>query len=244
MLQRRTWRRRRDAFDTIVCVSSAVQRQLEADGIATRDVIWPGTKPASARPPLSGPPTVTFTGRLTPEKGADVLVRAFRSVRDRVPDARLIVAGTGRDERSLRTLVDRLSLGDAVEMTGQLDAAGIDALIARSWVHAVPSRWPEPFGLTATEAMMRGTAVVASALGGLADIVRDGVTGMSVPAGDEAALAGALAQVLSDRALAERLGAAARERALASFTMDRCISRFELLYASLLEPERVRARVG
>jgi glycosyltransferase involved in cell wall biosynthesis len=244
MLQRQLWRRRRGAFRTIVCVSTAVQRELELDGIATSAVISPGTLPARARPPLVGPPIATFAGRLTPEKGADVLVRAFRLVRDRVPDARLLLAGSGPEHQSLRALVAELGLSGCVEMPGQLDAEGVAGVLERSWVHAVPSRWPEPFGLSATEAMMRGTAVVASDIGGLADIVEHGATGMRVPAGDETQLADVLARVLSDRAHAERLGAAARARALESFTMDACISRFELLYGSLLNSESVRARVG
>jgi glycosyltransferase involved in cell wall biosynthesis len=244
MLQRHLWRRRRDAFRAIVCVSGAVQRHLEADGIATREVISPGTLPASARPALTGPPTATFAGRLTSEKGADVLVRAFRSVRDRVPDARLVLAGSGPQDGTLRVLVTRLELSDAVEMPGQLDAAGVTRACEQSWVHVVPSRWPEPFGLSATEAMMRGIAVVASDIGGLADIVLDGVTGMRVPAGDDSRLADALTLLLSDRALAERFGAAARERAREAFSMDQCISRFELVYDSLLNSNTVRARVG
>jgi glycosyltransferase involved in cell wall biosynthesis len=100
-------------------------------------------------------------------------------------------------------------------------------------VHAVPSRWPEPFGLTATEAMMRGTAVVASDIGGLSESVAHGTTGLRVQAGDESALADALSLVLADRALAERLGDAGRERARAEFTLDGCITRFERLYDAL-----------
>jgi glycosyltransferase involved in cell wall biosynthesis len=234
MLQRHLWRRRRGAFGAIACVSTAVQRELESDGIATREVIAPGTLPVGARPPLSGPPVATFAGRLTREKGADVLVRAFGIVRGRIPEARLVVAGSGPEEQDLRALVRRLELDDCVEMPGQLDAAAVGSACARSWAHVVPSRWPEPFGLTATEAMMRGTAVIASEIGGLADIVQDGVTGIRVPAGDEVVLADALTRLLSDRSCAERMGAAARDRARESFSMDRCISRFEVLYDSLL----------
>jgi glycogen synthase len=86
--------------------------------------------------------------------------------------------------------------------------------------------------------------VVASALGGLADIVEHGVTGMRVPAGDETVLADALTRLLSDRTLAEQMGAAARARARESFTMDQCLSRFELLYDSLIHSNSVRALVG
>jgi glycosyltransferase involved in cell wall biosynthesis len=84
--------------------------------------------------------------------------------------------------------------------------------------------------------MMRGTAVVASDIGGLAESVAHRATGMLVPAGDVDALADALSLVLSDRALAERLGEAGRERARAQFTLDDCVERFERLYAALRSP--------
>jgi glycosyltransferase involved in cell wall biosynthesis len=244
MLQRHLWRRGRGAFSAIVCCSSAVQRYLEADGISTHGVIWPGVRESPRRPPLDGPPTVTFAGRLAPEKGVDVLVRAFRLVRDRVPEARLLVAGSGPAAGSLGSLVAQLELGGAVELLGQLDMERVAALFGGSWVHAVPSRWPEPFGLTASEAMMRGTAVVASDVGGLADIVQHGVTGLSVPAGDVEALARALIRILSDRSLAEQLGAAARVRAREAISLTECTTRFEALYESLLHPQPVGAHVG
>ncbi|MDB4881825.1 MAG: glycosyl transferase group 1 [Gemmatimonadetes bacterium] len=244
MLQRNLWRRARSAFDAIVCCSSAVQRELEADGVATREVIWPGVKPAGGRGSLRSPPTVTFAGRLASEKGVDVLIRAFRVVRDRQQDARLLIAGTGPAEGALRALIDRLGLLDAVEMLGQLDEAQLSGMLDQSWVHAVPSRWPEPFGLTCTEAMMHGVAVVASEIGGLAEIVQHGVTGLRVPPGDDAALADALALVLSDRSRAERLGAAGSARANELFSVDVCVARFERLYDALIHPAPKESVVG
>ena len=80
---------------------------------------------------------------------------------------------------------------------------------------------------------MRGTAVVASDIGGLAESVVHEITGLRVPPGDEHALADALVRVLSDRALAERLGDAGRERAHAHFTLNGCVARFERLYEAL-----------
>ena len=233
MLQRALWRRRRGAFDAVVGCSHDVQRHLEHDGIDTREVIWPGVRERPRRPPLDGPPTVTFAGRLRVEKGVDVLVRAFARVRERVPDARLSIAGAGPAEPALRALIDQLGLADCATLHGQLGGETLERTLDRGWVHAVPSRWPEPFGLTATEAMMRGTAVIASDIGGLAESVVHGATGLRVPAGDENALADALALVLSDRALAERLGDAGRERALTHFTLDVCVARFERLYDAL-----------
>jgi glycosyltransferase involved in cell wall biosynthesis len=241
LLQRYLWRRGRDALSAVVGCSDAVRRALEADDVAVRDVIWPGTPVAEERAPLDGPPTVTYAGRLAREKGVDVLVRAFHRVRARHPDARLRVAGAGPEDAALRALVERLGLSESVEMRGQLGSAGLEALLGQSWVHAVPSRWPEPFGLTATEAMMRGVAVVASAIGGLAESVEDEVTGLRVAAGDEEALAQALSRLLADRALAERLGAAGRRRAMAMFTIEESVDRFEALYDALLHPEPLPA---
>ena len=237
MLQRALWRRRRGAFGAIVSCSHDVRRQLEHDGIVCREVIWPGVREAPARPPLDGPPTVTYAGRLTVEKGPDVLVRAFALARARVPDARLSIAGAGPAEPGLRALIDELGLRDAAMLHGQLAGGALETTLARGWVHAVPSRWPEPFGLTATEAMMRGTAVVASDIGGLAESVTHESTGLLAPAGDERALADALVRLLSDRPLAERFGAAGRERVRARFTLAHSVDRFERLYDVLLSPE-------
>ena len=192
---------------------------------------------ARARPPLDGPPTVTYAGRLIAEKGPDVLVRAFARARERVPAARLSIAGAGPAAPMLRALIDELGLSDSAVLHGQLGGDVLETTLGRGWVHAVPSRWPEPFGLTATEAMMHGTAVVASDIGGLAESVAHESTGLRVPPGDELALADALVRLLSDRALAERLGAAGRERAHARFTLDVCVTRFERLYHRLLSPQ-------
>jgi glycosyltransferase involved in cell wall biosynthesis len=89
--------------------------------------------------------------------------------------------------------------------------------------------------------MFRGVAVVASDIGGLAEIVRHGVTGLHVPAGDEAALADALASLLADRARAEQFGEAGLARAGECFTIESSVDRFERLYDALLhrEPEVV-----
>ena len=236
MLQRALWRRRRGAFGAIVSCSHDLRRQLEHDGIVSREVIWPGVRVVPPRPPLDDPPTVTFAGRLAAEKGPDVLVRAFALARERVPAARLSIAGAGPGEPMLRALIGELGLGESAVLHGQLGGDALETTLARGWIHVVPSRWPEPFGLTATEAMMRGTAVVASDIGGLAETVAHESTGLRVPPGDASALADALVRLLSDRDLAERFGAAGRARARANFTVDDSIGRFERLYTRLLSP--------
>ncbi len=103
-----------------------------------------------------------------------------------------------------------------------------------AWVQAAPSTWEEPFGLVAAEGMMRGTAVVTTDSGGLAEQVDPGVTGLTTPAGDVDALAAALRSILSDRDKAEAMGRAGRERALAHFTDDAVLDRFEDIYREIV----------
>jgi len=241
MTQQYLWRRRRRALAAVVCCSNAVRQQLDANEIGVREVIWPGTPVVDERAPLRGPPTVAYAGRLVPEKGVNLLIQAFARMRPECPEARLVIAGTGPQESALRALILQLGISDAVEMHDHLAPGQLASTLERAWVHVVPSRWPEPFGLTATEAMMRGTAVIASRIGGLAESVMHDVTGLHVPPGDEVALAHAMLRILGDRALAERLGAAGRRRALALFSIERSTTQFERLYDTLTS-ETLRAR--
>jgi glycosyltransferase involved in cell wall biosynthesis len=109
--------------------------------------------------------------------------------------------------------------------------------IAGAWrrclIGLVPSAWAEPFGLVAVEAMQAGRPVIASAAGGLADIVVDGETGLLTPPGDPAALAAALRRLLADKALREAMGEAGRRRA-AAFTPAAIVPRVERAYARTL----------
>jgi glycosyltransferase involved in cell wall biosynthesis len=222
-----------DAFDVVVANSEWVRQRLRADGIEVAEVVWNGVAERPQRPPLADPPTITYSGRLVAKKGVDILVRAYASVLQTVPEARLLIAGDGPERSKLERLVRDLGLGRHVVFLGHLSQELLEPALAQSWVHAVPSLWEEPFGLTAAEAMMRGTAVVSSAVGGVAEIVRDGETGITVPSGDPEALAQALATVLSDRATAEQLGAAGRRRALSRLTESATLDRFEALYERL-----------
>jgi glycosyltransferase involved in cell wall biosynthesis len=151
-----------------------------------------------------------------------------------VPDARLLVAGDGPESRRLRRLAERLGITERTRFLGHVERATLDDVLAPAWVQAIPSRWEEPFGLIALEAMMRGTAVVASAVGGLGDSVVDGRTGHLVAPGDPTALADAVVRVLSSREEAESLGAAGRRRALSDFQESFVIDAFTRLYRELL----------
>jgi len=233
MMQMALWRRWRGVFDRIVANSHWTRRRLEDDGVPVDEVLWNGVPLAPPRAALARVPTLAFAGRLAPEKGLEVLLQAFRRVRETLPDARLVVAGDGPERDALAQRVVALGLDGHVERLGHLPRRELDARLGSAWVQVVPSLWEEPFGLVAAEAMMRGVAVVASDAGGLAEIVEDGRTGRLVRRGDPAALAEALLDVLSDRALAERMGRAGRARGLAHFDEERCVDRFVEIYEEL-----------
>lgn len=233
MLQMWLWRRWRHVFDLVVANSEATKRSLVAEGIEPVNVVWNGVPLHSPRPPLSGPPTVVFAGRLIREKGVDVLLRAFVKVIARIPQARLLVIGDGPERDRLGQLIGELGLVPNVSMVGHLSRSETERHCATAWVQAVPSRWAEPFGLVAAEAMMRGTVVVASASGGLAEIIQDSKTGFLIQPNDANALAEVILRILGDRELAEQVGIAARTFAQERLQNATCIARFVELYQAL-----------
>ncbi len=240
MLQMKLWRRWSGVFDLTVANSEACRRQLAHEQSGRIDVIWNGVPIVAPRPPLRDPPLVAFAGRLVPQKGADVLLHAFARVVTEMPGARLRLAGSGPEQGRLRCLVDELGVSSAVSMLGHLERPELEREFAATWVQAVPSRWAESFGLVAAEAMMRGTAVVASKTGGLPEFIQEGRTGLLLRPGDPDALAVALLALLRDRALAEEMGRRGRDVALSSLTDEVCVDRFVDAYREIERPRAGR----
>ncbi len=236
MAQMRWWRRHRDVFDAVIAKSQDVKKRLGEAGIAPVEVIWDGVSVRAARPPLTGPPLAAFVGRLVPEKGVDVLLRAFVSVHEAVPEARLLIVGEGPARGALEVLAGALGLADLVTWTGHLPPVEMERCLDAAWVQVVPSRWAEPFGLVAIEAMMRGTAVVVTPAGGLGEIVVEGETGFHVPPDDVVALSGVMVRLLRGRDAAEQLGQAGRARALQHFTKECYVEKVLDLYGRIRAP--------
>jgi glycosyltransferase involved in cell wall biosynthesis len=176
---------------------------------------------------------VAFAGRLVREKGVDVLLSAFADVAKRLPAARLVLVGDGPERPVLEKQVRDLGIAERVEVTGRLSPEETQGRLAGAWIQAVPSRWPEPFGMVATEAMMRGAAVVASDIGGLPEIVEHGRTGLLVPPGDARAFAAALLRLLQDREEADRMGHEGRALAVAKFGIEAHVDRFVETYRAV-----------
>ena len=230
MAQMKLWQQWRKAFNLVVANSHAVKDSLVTQGIKPVKVIWNGIPARPARPSLETSPTVGFAGRLVWEKGVDILIKAFAQVRKKIPSAHLLIAGKGEAEASLKSLIKELGLQNQVTLLGHLSRAMLEEKLSKAWVQVVPSRWAEPFGIVAIEAMMRGTAVIATDAGGLREIVRHQQTGLLIPPENVKSLANGLEQVLSDRNLAEQMGQQGREIALAHFTETRFVDQFIDLY--------------
>ena len=182
-------------------------------------------------------PTVGLIGRIAPWKGQEVFVRAAAVVHERFPACRFKIVGSAlfgsqSYERRVRELVRTLGLQHVVEFTGFVDdvrevIAGLDVV-----VHA--STTAEPFGQVIVEGMAAGKPVVATAGGGVTEIVVDGVTGLLVPMGDADAMATAVNRLLGDPALAATLAEAGRQRARDQFTIQHTVDRIQAVYDNLL----------
>jgi glycosyltransferase involved in cell wall biosynthesis len=220
--------------DVHIAVSRGLARYLaETEGFAEDDfqIVHYGIQAGRAPQPYLGPPRLLCVGRLIPIKGHLVLLRAFGQALGEVPELELRLAGRGPLDAPLRSIIEELGLGSRVHLLGQVSP--IQQAIEDVAVVVVPSLG-EGFGMVAIEAMERGRPVIASAVGGLVDIVREEQTGILVPPGEVEPLARAIVDLASNPARAAQLGAAGREHVLERFGDERSLERTELLYRSLL----------
>jgi glycosyltransferase involved in cell wall biosynthesis len=180
----------------ILAVSRWVQRELTAAGIESDILTLPvlPRSPGFRRCPASAPAFVYF-GRLDREKGVALLLRAFAWLQAQVPGARLRIIGRGPEQPALERTARELRLTDVVTFLGWLSLPDIEHQLRDAWATVVPSLWAEPLGMVAPEAIVRGVPVIASAAGGLGEVVEHGVTGLLVPNNDEHALTEALRAV-------------------------------------------------
>ncbi|MGI5915774.1 MAG: glycosyltransferase [Anaerolineae bacterium] len=200
--------------DVVIAVS-------EQSAAAIRDV-WACRRPVIVLPSMvrdpgepeiryDGSPTATFIGRVDENKNVIGLVRAFEHVVADLPEARLIVAGDGPALAPARCAARASSVGRSVHFCGAFKPDQLGKIMAETDVVVLFSHL-EGLPIALIEAMAHGRPVVASDVGGVSELVEDGVTGLLVPDGDEDALARALSRLLSDTEMRQAMGLRARER--------------------------------
>jgi glycosyltransferase involved in cell wall biosynthesis len=223
--------RRADAVRTISDYTTGLVRSYGVEPAAVFPAFMDLDPFLGAVAPLPTEPRALFVGVLEHYKGIDELADAWRLAAGKVPAATLHLVGKG----SRRAVVEQLvaERPDRVEWTEALPTEGVARALDAATVLLLPSR-SEGMGRVLVEAFCRGRAVVASRVGGIVDLVRDGENGLLVPPQDPRALADALVRVLADAGLAERLGAGAKASAdewVAS--PDEYAARLEALVAGL-----------
>lgn len=233
--------------DRIIAVSEGVREHVIAGGVGAQRVrtVYNGVDLSRFVPPddLSkakravaldaARPVVGLIGRLSPEKGHDWFFEAAVPVAREFPDALFVLVGDGSRRGELEQKVAALGLA------GQVHFVGYQSDIV-PWMNAMdflvlPSVTSEGFARVLIEAGALGKTAVTSPVGGNAEAVIDGQTGLLVPVNDASALSGAMARLLRHREERERLGRAMRERVEAHFTVARMVENSEAVYRELLE---------
>lgn len=179
-------------------------------------------------------------GRLVPQKGHDVTVRALAELRSRHADVELAILGEGEERAALEALASELVVREALHLPGNLDNVGDWLARADVYVHA--ARW-EGFGLVLLEAMLAARPVVAVGVSSIPELVVDGETGFVVPPEDPRALATAIARLLDDDDARRRLGDSGRHRALERFSVARMADETVAVYEDALRVRRATPRI-
>ena len=225
-------RRLYDRVDGFLAPSAFLRDRVVEGGLpADRVRVLPNPVVAAPAPRRAGagPPFLLYAGRLVPEKGIDALLDATR----RLPDGvRLRLAGEGRMERQVRARVAAEDL--PVDALGSLTPPEVAAQLRAAVAAVLPALWWENCPMAVLEAAAQGVPVVASAVGGIPELVEDGGTGLLVPPGNGDALAAAVTRLVAHPDEAARLGAAGWARVRARHDPGRHVAALQETYADLI----------
>jgi glycosyltransferase involved in cell wall biosynthesis len=177
-----------------------------------------------------------FLGHLYRDKGVHELLEAFAVLKPTRAELRLVMAGEGSEADELKLQTRRLGLEAAVEFPGWVGPDEKADLLARAACFVLPS-YREGFPLSLLEAMVAGVPIVATAVGGVPDVVLHEQHALLIPPRDVAELASALGRMLDDADLAARLAAAAQQRALVKYTPEALAKRVGDLYREVLQAQ-------
>lgn len=224
--------------DCVITLSDEISSELRRHGVSQEQMrfVPNGVELDGAPAPVQGlkaGPTVLVAGRLSDEKGLDDLLHAWPAVRERVPDAQLVLLGDGPMEHELRQLARTLGVEESVAFGGNVPSDVVRAHLAAVQVFALPSRH-EGMSNSLLEGMAAGRACLVSDTPANAAMVRHGVDALTFRTADPADLAAKLSELLSDARLRERLGAAARAVIVERYSIAATAEKYRALYVELL----------
>ena len=218
-----------DGIDLLLCPSDFLRQKMVQGGIAPERLVHlTNFCDLSAIETATGPGEgVLYAGRLSSEKGVDVLVDAVEHLPAGLP---VTIAGDGPEREALEKQAADRGVADRITFLGRVPAAELHERMRAAAVVVVPSRWYENQPMTVLEAYGCGRPVVASDLGGLPELVEDGVTGALVPHNDPRALADAVTRLAGDPTAAHRMGIEGRAAALARHAIDTHVRGIDEMY--------------
>jgi glycosyltransferase involved in cell wall biosynthesis len=175
----------------------------------------------------------------TPVKGPDIVIKAFEKIKDRFPEVKLVMVGSGPMENELRKLIADLSLSDRIIRLGTVESSTLPPLFEKAVFGVIPSR-QEGFGVVALEFQLLKKAVVASSAGGIPEFITDNDNGLLVRPDDVETLAEKMSILLGNPDLCRKLGERGYQRVMQSFTLsktgeDYCKMIEEILYGAPLK---------
>ena len=230
------------SVERFICISRSIAGHYAAQGLPGDRIltVYDGIDVASLRPrpkPARDRVLIAWAGRLVSWKGASVLVETAETILARRSDADFVIAGAGPELPGLREKIERSALlRDRVHLAGFRN--DVRDLIAGCDIFVNSSIEPEPLGHSALEAMAFGVPVVASACGGLPEVVEHEVSGLLFEPGDDEALAGALLKLIDDGDLRSRFGIASRRRAERIFSLENHVKTIQAVYDEVIEHAR------
>jgi glycosyltransferase involved in cell wall biosynthesis len=184
----------------------------------------------------AAPPRILYAGNLVPSKGVDVLLQAAAELRHLGVEFQLKILGEGPAERGLRSLVTQLGLGSRVIWSPFVPQSEMPDEYGASTVTVLPSRGrAEGLGLTLVEALLAGSAVVGSPVGGIPEVVRHEKTGLLARDGDPTDLARQLHRLLTDAGLRDRLVRTGREQVARVYSAETAVARFLDIYRGIVD---------
>ena len=181
-------------------------------------------------------PVILCLGRLAPQKGFDLALKAFAQVEKALPRARLMIVGEGVEESSLKQLAVSLGIAEKVDFTGSVPPEQVYTVINKATMMLLPSRF-EGLPLVALQAARMQRPIVSSAVDGLPELVVDQDSGLVLKHNDDRELAEAILSLMRDPPRAIGMGKALAERFEKCFGFDRCVSRYESLYHSVVDSD-------